>query len=153
MAVYFCDTSAIVKRYSNEVGSAWVKSITDPAAGNPVYLARITEVEVASAIMRGIREGRIPSGDARAAITAFLHDLINQYRVVQITPALADEAVSIVQLHALRGYDAVQLAAALEINTSRLSVGMAAVILVSADVTLNVAAAEGLAVENPNTYP
>ena len=49
----------------------------------------------------------------------------------------------------LRGYDAVQLAAALEV---RLQVPL--LILVSGDGDLNTAAtAEGLPVENPNTYP
>ena len=47
-------------------------------------------------------------------------------------------------------YDAVQLAAALELN--RISQG--GIVLVSADQDLNAAAtAEGLTVENPNLHP
>ena len=56
--------------------------------------------------------------------------------------------------HALRGYDAVQLAAALEANDERIADDLAPLILVSADDDLNTAAeAEGLKVENPNNYP
>ena len=33
MAVYFFDSSALVKRYAQETGSAWVEILTDPQAG------------------------------------------------------------------------------------------------------------------------
>ena len=50
--------------------------------------------------------------------------------------------------------DAVQLAAALEINTQRIQAGLPPVTLLSADAELNAAAlAEGLAVDNPNDHP
>jgi hypothetical protein len=56
--------------------------------------------------------------------------------------------------HALRGYDAVHLAAATTLNRQRLALGLGAVTLVSADAELNRAAvAEGLLVEDPNRYP
>jgi hypothetical protein len=52
MDVYFCDASGIAKRYLQETGTAWVQSLADPAAGNRIYLARITGVEVISAVTR-----------------------------------------------------------------------------------------------------
>jgi predicted nucleic acid-binding protein len=39
VAVYFFDSSAIVKRYAAEPGSSWVDSICDEAAGNIVALS------------------------------------------------------------------------------------------------------------------
>ena len=55
--------------------------------------------------------------------------------------------------HALRVYDAVQLAAALEINQKEQDAGFAPVTLISADQALNDAGtAEGLTVEDPNTH-
>ena len=48
MAVYFFDRSGIVKRYVQEAGTAWVMAVTNPAAGNRIYLARIAGVEVIS---------------------------------------------------------------------------------------------------------
>jgi hypothetical protein len=47
---YYFDTSGLVKRYIAEIGTAWVTGIMDPAAGNLVYVARVTGVEVVSAI-------------------------------------------------------------------------------------------------------
>jgi uncharacterized protein len=56
--------------------------------------------------------------------------------------------------HELRAYDAVQLAAALELNGRWLAAGMSGITLVSADQDLNTAAtAEGLMVEDPNVHP
>jgi predicted nucleic acid-binding protein len=37
MAAYVLDTSAVVKRYIMETGTAWVRSIADPAASNLIY--------------------------------------------------------------------------------------------------------------------
>jgi predicted nucleic acid-binding protein len=52
VTAYFIDSSALVKRYAMETGSAWVERLTDPRTGNRVYVAAITHVEVVSAIAR-----------------------------------------------------------------------------------------------------
>jgi len=43
VAVYFLDSSAVVKRYVQETGTGWIKTIADPAAGHFLYVARITD--------------------------------------------------------------------------------------------------------------
>ncbi len=50
MAGFFFDSSAIVKRYVNEIGSDFVDNLTDLKSGNVILLARITRVEVVAAI-------------------------------------------------------------------------------------------------------
>lgn len=56
--------------------------------------------------------------------------------------------------HRLRGYDAVQLTAALVVHERSLAAGLPGLALVCADDDLNAAArAEGLAAENPNAHP
>ena len=60
MAVYFLDTSAIVKRYVLETGTAWVQALTAPAAGNVHCLARITRPEAVAAIRAGSEVGTSP---------------------------------------------------------------------------------------------
>lgn len=49
MAAYFFDSSALVKRYAQVTGTAWVRTV---AARNYVFLARGTHVEVIAAIER-----------------------------------------------------------------------------------------------------
>lgn len=156
MPVFFFDSSALVKRYVHETGTTWVVGVTGSAAGNRIRIARITGVEVVSAITRRARAGSISVADATAALTLFRHDFLNSFTVVDIQASLISEAMQLAERYALRGYDAVQLAAALDVNTLLLSLlsGPPGLILVSADTALNAAAiAEGLSVDDPNAHP
>ena len=84
----------------------------------------------------------------------FRHDFAQQYHAVDITPTLITRAMGLAETHALRGYDAVQCAAALVVHTYRQALEMPALTLVSADDALNTAAAaEGLLVDDPNVHP
>lgn len=153
MAVYFFDSSAIVKRYVQETGTQWVNSIIDPDTGSEVYLARITGVEVVSALVRRGRDGTISEQDAATALAQFHKDSLLEYQAVEMTAFVMTRAMWLAKAHSLRGYDAVQLAAALEVNEFCSATRLSAFMLISADVALNAAAvAEGLTVENPNNH-
>lgn len=154
MAVYFFDSSAIVKRYVNEMGTAWVHSLLDPMARNSIYIARIAGAEVVSAIARRGRSGDIDASDVANAIAQFRLEFASAYDIVEVTPALVQQAMDLAETHGLRGYDAVQLAAALEVNAQCLALGMPAMMLISADAALNAAATlEGLTADDPNLHP
>jgi uncharacterized protein len=153
VAIHFFDSSAIVKRYVNETGTAWVLGLVDPTTGNHSYVARITGVEVVSAVARQRRDGSLSSADAATVLAQFRHDFTTEYRVVELTPALILTAMALAEVHTLRSYDAVQLAAAVEVNAQCAALGVA-LTLISADAALNAAAmAEGLTVEDPNSHP
>jgi len=63
------------------------------------------------------------------------------------------DAMDLADRHALRGYDAVQLAVAMQVRARVVPRGTA-LLLVSADGELNAAAhAEGLLFEDPNAHP
>lgn len=110
-------------------------------------------MEVVSAITRQVLASRITRTDAANEIAKFRHDFINQYRVVEISTALINRAMSLAEAHALRGYDAVQLAALLIVNDENIAFGLSTLTLISADAALNSAAtAEGLTVEDPNNH-
>jgi uncharacterized protein len=153
MAAYFFDTSALVKRHVNETGSTWVRSLLRAKAGHRIYIGRITAVEITSAITRRQRGGYLSAAQAGAILGHFRRHLTQRYRVVELTPALFDNAMLTARKHGLRAYDAVQLAVALEVHRLRHVAGIGPVTLVSSDRGLNAAAAaEGLAVEDPNTH-
>jgi predicted nucleic acid-binding protein len=58
------------------------------------------------------------------------------------------------ETHALRGYDALQLASALEVNAGLVGRSLPPLTFISADRELNnVASAEGLGVDDPNLHP
>ncbi len=149
VAVYFLDTSAVVKRYVQETGTAWIKALADPAAGDFLYVARITDVEMTAAIARRRRLGSLTIAQAGTALNEFRLDFAQHYRIVEITIPLLRHASQLADLHVLRACDAVQLAAVLDIH--RLDPSL---ILLWADADLNAAAvAEGLPVEDPNLHP
>lgn len=61
MTVYYADSSALVKRYVSEPGSAWVQGICDPIAGHVIALAHLGLVEIAAALGVKHRQGVLPT--------------------------------------------------------------------------------------------
>jgi predicted nucleic acid-binding protein len=154
VSVYFLDSSALVKRYVTETGSAWVRSLAVPEARNPLIIARITWVEVLSALARRQREGSLMPNDVAWAIQTFRYDLDMQYQVVELDPALAEAAGTLVTQHPLRAYDAVQLASALRVQSGFGQVQAPTLIFLAADDRLiAIAQANGLLTDNPNHHP
>ena len=101
-----------------------------------------------------MRTKAISAADAAAARVVFEHHLATEYQIVDVTRSIAQLAMALAERYGLRGYDAVQLASALDVHTARTAAGLPALTFVSADNDLNDAArAEGFTVENPNDYP
>jgi len=149
VAAYFLDTSAVVKRYVQETGTSWIRNLAAPANGHFLYVARIADVEVAAALARRRQQASLSSAEAAAGLSQFRQDLAQDYRVMEISIPLLQRAARIADMHVLRAYDAVQLAASLEVRSQ-----VPALVLVFADAALNAAAvAEGLPVEDPNAHP
>ncbi|MEH2042453.1 type II toxin-antitoxin system VapC family toxin [Nostoc sp.] len=154
MAAYYLDSSALVKRYVSEIGSAWVLSLFEPRLKNDVLIAAITSVEIVAAITRRSRGGSIIATDAIAVCNQFKSDLRSEYQVVEITESIINSAMVLAEAYGLRGYDAVQLGAGRAVNALCIANSLPLVTFVSADSELNAAAAsEGLLIENPNNYP
>jgi predicted nucleic acid-binding protein len=149
---FYSDASAVVKRYSLETGSFWVKALTDPTAGHTIVLGEITLAEVAAALAAKHRApGGITQQERNNAVALSLSHCDTQYELLAISRSFIDRAVSLPRNHKLRGYDAVQLATALIANRVLITAGLSHLTFVAADDDLVVAArAEGLAAENPN---
>ena len=154
MPAFFFDSSSLVKRYAIEVGTSWVFSLVRASAKNRLYLARITGVEVVAALTKRMRVGSLTNNAAAKAVNRFEREFSNRYLLVEITPQIVGTAMALAKNHTLRGYDAVQLASAIQANQDRIAIGGAPLIFISADNHLNIAAAaEGLSVDNPNNHP
>ena len=153
MTDYYLDSSALVKRYVVETGSAWVSSLFDFALNNEIFIGAVTSVEIIAAITRRTRRGTITAPDAAAARSLFRTDLLFDYQIVEITDIVINRAMLLAELHELRGYDALQLAAASEINSFLIGSGLPPITFISADNDLNAAAlSEGLIVDNPDAH-
>jgi predicted nucleic acid-binding protein len=155
VTVYYFDTSALVKRYAREAGSVWVAQIFDLATRNQVYTCRITSVEIVAALFQKVSRNELPRADAQQAATDFRFDWQQRdYEIVEVSALVADEAMRLAETYAMRGFDAIQLAAAIAVNRARLARQLAPLIFVSADVRqLACAGREQLPVDDPNAQP
>lgn len=108
MIAYF-DTSALIPLVVEEPGSEAASRLWDGA--ERVVTVRIAYPEGRAALARARRLDRLASRAYRAALAAF-EDLWAQLDRVEITAALAQRAGDLAERLALRGYDAVHLAAA-----------------------------------------
>ena len=154
MAAYLLDSSAAVKLYVAERGTPWLIHLASAAQGHELFIVRITAVEIVAALYRRVRAMALTSAQAVGAVAALRRDLTGSYRIIEVSPVLADQALLMAARHGLRGYDCVQLAGAVLAHNARVAAGISPLALVSADAELNAAAqAEGLNVDDPNTHP
>lgn len=148
---YFFDSSALVKNYGRERGSVWVQNIL--TTESHVYVSRLTEVEVASAIARKLREGLISQENLTRSLARLRADFADRFTVLDVTGSLIQTAIGLLSSHNLRAYDAIQLATALLIRDELVALNLPVTFL-SADAGLNAAAlAQGLTVDDPNAHP
>jgi uncharacterized protein len=158
MALYFLDSSAIVKRYFQEPGHEWIERLHDPAQGHGFYIAQAALVEVVASICRKAREQQMPLEERDSTIDDFRRDVENIYSVWVVDTMLYTAAGDLCRSHRLRAYDAVQLACALAVYQDVFvahppDVEPPDFLFVSADTGLLAVARDvGLRSENPNTY-
>ena len=154
VAAYFLDSSALLKRYLSEIGTAWVQSLTAKASENILLISRITSVEILSAIARRQREGSLTSEQTQTLQTIFQQHFTDQYEIVELTPTLTTLAGELCVRQSLRAYDAVQLASALTIlPIIAQSPENFLTFLTADDRLLRAAQLEHLQADNPNLHP
>lgn len=136
MIAYF-DTSAIVPLLVEEAGSDRATRLWDEA--DRVVSIRLVYAEGRAALAAAARAGRLERFAADAAVRG-LDGLYTQMDLVETSDAVVRRAGALAEVHALRGYDAVHLAAAE-------SIGQEDAVLVAGDGPLcRAAAVLGLAV-------
>ena len=111
--ILYVDTSALVKLYVEEAGTLGVVARVDHAEA--VATALITYAEARAALARHRRERGITGADLRRAVRELDRDW-RTYNIVDLSESLVHSAGALAERHALRGYDAVQLAAAMELR-------------------------------------
>jgi len=155
MVTYYLDTSALLKRYVDEVGSNWLRrTLLAPTHNIVAVSAQLLVVEVTSALNRRVRERTVTHHDYIRLSGRFRDDCLDSYHLVALDNVIMDLACTLLERYPLRAYDAVHLATALTINRWLVESDETGLTFLSADARLNDAAtAEGLAVDNPNDHP
>jgi predicted nucleic acid-binding protein len=106
----YLDTSALAKLYLEEEGSDQVREWT--AAAEALATSRVALAELAAAIARRRREGGLTDDESEAIRSAMTEDW-NRLVVVHLDE---HRAADVAFAHELRGFDAIHLAAALEVR-------------------------------------
>ncbi|MGH8894515.1 MAG: type II toxin-antitoxin system VapC family toxin [Actinomycetes bacterium] len=136
MIGYF-DTSALLPLLVQEPGSVRASRLWDEA--DRVVSVRLAYAEGRAALAMAARTGRIGPTSLRRAVRG-LERLYRQIDFVEVNDAVVRRAGALAEAHALRGYDAVHLAAAEEVAADQM-------VLVAGDRALcRAAEAVGLAV-------
>jgi uncharacterized protein len=107
--ILYLDSSAIVKKYVDEMGSVLIRDAVEQA--EIVGTAVISRAEVIAALRKAIRADVIGEAEGEAAVRSFnkgWRDLVR----TRVTERLAKHASELAWAHGLRGYDSVQLASA-----------------------------------------
>lgn len=152
MTNYYFDASALVKRYINEAGSRWVRGLFDERDAS-FFVAHIAIVEVIGVFTRRMRENVLTSGEYQELLAAFRMHCVRDYRLITAVGTVIDSTNYILERHLLRALDAIHLSAALIVNQQLRASQLSPLVFLCADGRLlAAAAAEGLAVDNPNDH-
>ncbi len=135
MIAYF-DTSALVPLLITEAGSVVAGQLWE--AADRVASVRLVYPEARAALAQAHRLQRLSARQLRTAVRE-LDDICDQLDIVEVDTALARRGGELAEAHALRGYDAVHLAAADRLGDPEL------VMVAGDDSLLSAADAENLA--------
>ena len=109
----YLDTSALIKRFVNEKGSALAGSLVQGKGS--VATAKIAYAEIFAGLTRKLREGNVSKTQYALACRQFERDW-HAYLRVELGDDVLLLARDLIQRHPLRGYDAVHLASALRLK-------------------------------------
>jgi len=107
--ICYLDSSALVKRYVTEPGSSEI--VRAFAEANVVGTVSISRAEVVAGFARAVRRGALAPEDAELARHQFQTEW-RHFQRHQITDSLIGRSCDLAWSFGLRGYDSVQLAAA-----------------------------------------
>lgn len=113
MALYFLDTSALVKLYVQEPGTDRLLPLVNAQPRNRFAVLAISAVEIRSAIKRRQRAGDIESGVAATLLRSVQSHMETRFIRQAINDTVIDSALEMIDRYPLRAYDAIQLAGCL----------------------------------------
>ena len=111
----FWDSSTITSLLIDEAPTAILRALDEKDPQQTVWC--LTQVEIASAVARRVREG-LPS-DQQEAIRAACTVLSERWQEIGSLEIVRSRALRLLNTHALRAADALQLAAALVASAER----------------------------------
>lgn len=148
-AVWYVDSSVLVKRYLHEPGSRWLQHQFQHHEVL-VMISDLGRSEIISALNRVRREGKLSVDAYQLRRDTFLNHCQTTYQIIAITSTLIDETMRLMEVHPLRTYDALHLATFRAVSAQMALRQLAIPTLLAADGKLLAAARdEGLPAIDP----
>jgi predicted nucleic acid-binding protein len=143
MAVFYLDTSALVKRYRTEHGTEIVEDLlSNPRPQDRFFISFLAIIELTSGVLRLAKGRQLREDTAQEILARFRDDVRDLLRVWPLDEDIAVAAVTVAEDHRLRSADAIHLATAQAIAAL---VSGAHIVMVSSDrELLDAAEAAGL---------
>ena len=113
MALYYLDTSALVKLYVHEAGTEQLLRLVSRRANHRFAVLTITQVEFRSAIRKRERAGDIDNSVATDLANRFERHLETKFLRQVVNDSVLETATKLIDRYPLRAYDAIQLAGCL----------------------------------------
>jgi uncharacterized protein len=108
--IYYLDSSALVKRYAAESGSAKVAALIE--GDHRIAVSWLAIPETLSSVARRAKDGSMHAEEL-AAIRNQLNQDIQRFLIVEVSGAPVDGIETLIARHALRGADSIHLSTAL----------------------------------------
>lgn len=154
MYYFYFDASALVKRYTQEIGSDKVNFLFNNVPLNRIMCLILGVVELFWVCVRKKNDGRITNLDFSQAWINLNYEVIDNqsdFKTISVPDPLILDAMRLIETHSLNSVDAIVLRAALNIAAELRNTGDTLVLVASDQRLLRAAHAEGLQIFNPET--
>lgn len=152
MYYFYFDASALVKRYTQEIGSDNINFLFNNVPLNRMMCLILGMVELFWICVRKKNDGRITHRNFSQAWINFNYEVINSqsgFKTISVPDSLVWNSMDLIEIHSLNSVDALVLSSALDIGTRLRNTGDTLVLVASDQRLLRAARAEGLQVFNP----
>ena len=156
MYYFYFDASALVKRYTQELGSDKVNFLFTNVPHNRLMCLILGAIEVIWVLVRKRNDNRLTNADFRQAGINFDYEVIDHqsdFRIVTVPNSLVWHSMGLIEAYSLNSVDAVVLRSALDIAAICRNMGDELVLITSDQRLLRAASSENLLVFNPETHP
>jgi predicted nucleic acid-binding protein len=118
LALYYLETSALVQLYIRESGIERLLRLVAQTSHHRFVVLSLAIVEFHFAIQRRHRDGDLDASAVKNLLARFDQHLESRFIKQGVNDSLIDLAIGLLDRHALRAYDAVQLAGCLALKSN-----------------------------------
>ena len=152
MYYFYFDASALVKRYTEEIGSDKIDVLFTNVPLERLLCLTVGAIEVFWICVRKRNDGRITSRQFERAVTHLRRELINRqsdFKTLSVPDSLVWDSMDLIEIHSLNSVDALVLRSALNTATELHNTGDTLILVAADQRLLRAARTEGLQVFNP----